>query len=927
MVSQYPDMFKIFHKLVGDSNEKALSAIRPIVDEINELEPEFENFSDEQLKGVTPDLRSRYQAGESLDDILPEAFAAVREASRRTIGMRHFDVQLIGGIVLHEGKIAEMRTGEGKTLVSTLPAYLNALTGEGAHVITVNDYLAKRDAGWMGAIHHYLGMTIGVLQNSSSWVFNPDAPIVVDKNRLGDVDESTESAPPVRLPEDNFQSATKREAYECDVTYGTNNEFGFDYLRDNMVETAERRVQRGRTYAIVDEVDNILIDEARTPLIISGPAREQSQEYRRFAQLAKRLSPDLHFEIEDKRKTIVLTEEGIAAVEKELSVENLYAPENDVLSHFTENAIRAQHIYAKYREYVVQGKDVVLVDEFTGRLMTGRRFSDGMHQALEAKEGVTVQRESNTYATITLQNYFRMYSKLAGMTGTATTEAEELDKIYKLEVVEIPTNRDTQRVDRGDYIYMTEEAKWNAIAERISELHHDGRPVLVGTTSIDKSELLGELLKKKRIPHNVLNAKQHEREASVVAEAGKAGSVTVATNMAGRGTDIILGGNPDVAVASEAGWQSDHDTIIEKGGLFVLGTERHESRRIDNQLRGRCGRQGDPGETQFFLSTEDDIVRRFGGDRIRGAMNLFRWEAHVPIENKMVSKSVETAQTKVEAQNFEIRKYLVDYDDVVNTQRDIIYQLRDKVIDGEDLRPTITEYLELEVRLIVQDRITGENENYDVEGLYRELLTVFPTTEGFPVKDDVFEMRPDEAEEAFVDVVETIYDKRTSEFGGDMLNKLERAIMLRTIDEHWVEHLTSMDNMRQGIGLEAAGQRDPLVAYKRNAFQMFTSLDATIKSTIARTIFRVALTQQPAPTQTVEVNTTKVDADVSMQKANAIANQKSVMANINSGHGGQVGGTSLAQVPTHTPDGRKLTRSERRKMERAQRKQAKQAGE
>jgi len=927
VVSQYPDMFKIFHKLVGDSNEKALNLIRPIVDEINELEPEFENFSDEQLKGVTVDLRSRYEAGETLDDILPEAFAAVREASRRTIGMRHFDVQLIGGIVLHEGKISEMRTGEGKTLVSTLPAYLNALTGEGAHVITVNDYLAKRDAGWMGAVHHFLGLTIGCLQNSSSWVFNPDAPLAVKEGSAGDNDENADTAPPVRLPEDNFQPGTKREAYACDITYGTNNEFGFDYLRDNMVEEADRRVQRGRVYAIVDEVDNILIDEARTPLIISGPAREQSQEYRRFAQLAKRLSADLHFEIEDKRKTIVLTEEGIAAVEKELSVENLYAPENDVLSHFTENAIRAQHIYARDREYVVQGKDVVLVDEFTGRLMTGRRFSDGMHQALEAKEGVTVQRESNTYATITLQNYFRMYSKLAGMTGTATTEAEELDKIYKLEVVEIPTNRSTQRVDRGDYIYMTEEAKWDAIAERITELHHDGRPVLVGTTSIDKSELLGELLKKKRIPHNVLNAKQHEREANVVAEAGKAGAVTVATNMAGRGTDIILGGNPDVTVASEAGWQSDHNTIIQKGGLFVLGTERHESRRIDNQLRGRCGRQGDPGETQFFLSTEDDIVRRFGGDRIRGAMNLFRWEAHVPVENKMVSKSVETAQTKVEAQNFEIRKYLVDYDDVVNTQRDIIYQLRDKVIDGEDLRPTITEYLEEEVRLIVLDRITGETENYDVDGLYRELLAVFPTTEGFPAKNDVYEMRPDEAEDAFVGVVETIYDKRTSEFGGNMLNKLERAIMLRTIDEHWVEHLTSMDNMRQGIGLEAAGQRDPLVAYKRNAFQMFTSLDATIKSTIARTIFRVALTQQPARTQTVEVNATKVDADVSMQKVNAVANQKSVMASVNSGHGGQVGGNSLAQVPTHTPDGRKLTRSERRKMERAQRKQAKQAGE
>ena len=920
-------MFKIFHKLVGDSNEKALNEIRPIVDEINELEPEFEAFSDEQLKGVTADLRSRYQDGESLDDLLPEAFAAVREASRRTIGLRHFDVQIIGGIVLHQGKISEMRTGEGKTLVSTLPAYLNALTGEGAHVITVNDYLAKRDAGWMGAIHHFLGLTVGVLQNSASWVFNPDAPIVADENRQLDNDESTDSAPPVRLPEDNFQSGTKREAYECDITYGTNNEFGFDYLRDNMVEDAERRVQRGRIYAIVDEVDNILIDEARTPLIISGPAREQSQEYRRFAQLAKRLSPDVHFELEDKRKTIVLTEEGIAAVEKELKVENLYAPENDVLSHFTENAIRAQHVYAKDREYVVQGKDVVLVDEFTGRLMTGRRFSDGMHQALEAKEGVTVQRESNTYATITLQNYFRMYEKLAGMTGTATTEAEELDKIYALEVVEIPTNRDTQRIDRGDYIYMTEEAKWDAIAERITELHQDGRPVLVGTTSIDKSELLGDLLKKKRIPHNVLNAKQHEREANVVAEAGKAGAVTVATNMAGRGTDIILGGNPDVTVASEAGWQDDHDTIIQKGGLFVLGTERHESRRIDNQLRGRCGRQGDPGETQFFLSTEDDIVRRFGGDKIRGAMKVFGWEADVPIENKMVSKSVETAQTKVEAQNFEIRKYLVDYDDVVNTQRDIIYQLRDKVIDGEDLRPTITEYLEEEVRLIVADRIAGENENYDVEGLYRELLTVFPTTEGFPPKDDVWEMRPDEAEEAFVDIVETIYDKRTSEFGGDLLNKLERTIMLRTIDEHWVEHLTSMDNMRQGIGLEAAGQRDPLVAYKRNAFQMFTSLDTTIKSTIARTIFRVALTQQPPPTQSVEVNATKADADVSMQRANAVANQKSVMANVNSGHGGQVGGSSLAQVPTRTPDGRKLTRSERRKIERAQRKQAKQAGE
>ncbi|MBH65243.1 MAG: preprotein translocase subunit SecA [Chloroflexi bacterium] len=912
-------MFKLINKLVGDSNEKALKQIRVIVDEINALEPEFEKLTDEQLEGVTADFKARYAEGESLEDILPEAFAAVREASRRTVGMRPFDVQMIGGIVLHQGKIAEMRTGEGKTLVCTMPAYLNAITGKGAHVITVNDYLAKLHAGWMGNIHHALGLTVGCLQNDSSWVFNPDAPLAGH--------EDADAATPVRLPEDNFVAGTKKEAYACDITYGTNNEFGFDYLRDNMVEDPERRTQRGRSYAIVDEVDSILIDEARTPLIISGPAREQSQEYRRFAMLAKRLRPDVHFEIEEKRKTIVLTEEGIEAVEKELKIENLYDVQNDVLSHFTENAIRAEHVYARDREYVVQGQEVVIVDEFTGRLMAGRRFSDGLHQALEAKEGVRVQRESNTYATITLQNYFRMYEKLAGMTGTATTEAEELDKIYKLEVVEIPTNRPVQRIDHGDFIFMTEDAKWEAIANRIEELHNDSRPVLVGTTSIDKSELLGDLLKKRRIPHNVLNAKQHEREANVVAEAGKAAAVTVATNMAGRGTDIILGGNPDVTTPSEAGWDTDHDTIVQKGGLFVLGTERHESRRIDNQLRGRCGRQGDPGETQFYLSTEDDIVRRFGGDRIRGAMNLFRWEADVPIENKMVSRSVETAQTKVEAQNFEIRKYLVDYDDVVNTQRDVIYQLRDKIIDGEDLRPTISEYLLEEVRAIVNERINGGTENYDVDGLYRDLMMVFPTFDGFPDKDSVYDMRPDQAEEAFLGLIGTIYDKRTEEFGPELLHRLERTIMLRTIDEHWVEHLTSMDNMRQGIGLEAAGQRDPLVAYKRQAFQMFTALDETIKSAVARTIFRVALTQQPDESQARVTTATKADASgVSTQKASAVANQRSVMANVNAGHGGgQAGRSGLSSVPTHTPDGKKMTRAERRKLERLQRKQAKQA--
>jgi len=914
-------MFNLISKLVGDSNEKALNKIRPLVDEINDLEPEFDAKSDEALRAVTDDLRSRYNSGEDLDDLLPEAFAAVREAARRTIGMRHFDVQMIGGIVLHQGKIAEMRTGEGKTLVATLPTYLNAITGSGVHVITVNDYLAKRDAGWMGNVHHALGLTIGCLQNQASWVFNPDAPIASDDSTGND--EDADAAPPVRLPEDNFQPATKQEAYACDITYGTNNEFGFDYLRDNMVDDAERRVQRGRVYAIVDEVDNILIDEARTPLIISGPARDQGQEYRKFAQLARKLRPDEHFEIEEKRKTIVLHEEGIERVEQELKIENLYSPDNNVLSHFVENAIRAEHVYEKNREYVVQNNEVVIVDEFTGRLMTGRRFSDGLHQALEAKEGVRVQRVSNTYATITLQNYFRMYEKLAGMTGTAQTEAEELDKIYKLEVVEIPTNKEVKRIDHGDFIFMTEDAKWNAIAEKISELHHDGRPVLVGTTTIDKSELLAGLLKQRNIPHNVLNAKQHEREANIVAEAGKAGAVTVATNMAGRGTDIILGGNPDVTKASEDGWQVDHDTILGKGGLFVLGTERHESRRIDNQLRGRCGRQGDPGETQFYLSTEDDIVRRFGGDRIRGAMNLFRWEADVPIENKMVSRSVESAQTKVEGQNFEIRKYLVDYDDVVNTQRDVIYKLRDRIIDGEDLRPTISEYVEAEVRAIVADRINGGPENYDVEGLRREMLQVFPVEDGFPTDDDIFEMRPDEVEDIFVDLVDTTYDKRGEEFGEELLHKLETTIMLRTIDENWVEHLTSMDNMRQGIGLEAAGQRDPLVAYKRQGFEMFQILDSTIKSNVARTIFRVAMVQQSAPTP--EMSATKADAAASAKKANAVANQQSVMANVNAGHRDQQSaGGSLAQVPTHAPDGRKLTRSERRKLERLQRKQAKQ---
>jgi preprotein translocase subunit SecA len=837
-------MVGILSKFIGDSNEKAVNKLRPAVAEINALEPDYQKLSDDELKAATAKLKARLGEGQTVEDILPEAFAAVREASRRGLKMRHFDMQLIGGMVLHQGKIAEMRTGEGKTLVATLPAYLNALTGDGVHIVTVNDYLAKRDASWMGAIFHALGLSVGCLQNEGSLIYDPAAKAQGDGRKKPEDGAAIFAA----VAGENMRPCTRREAYAADITYGTNHEFGFDYLRDNMVDDTSRMVQRNLAYAIVDEVDNILIDEARTPLIISGPARDSGSEYRRFAQLARRLAAGQHFTIEEKHRQISLTAEGIAHVEKLLNVENLYDPEHQALTHFVENAVRAEALYQKDREYVVRDGEVIIVDEFTGRLMTGRRWSDGLHQAVEAKEGVEVRRESITYATITLQNYFRMYHKLAGMTGTAATEAEEFFKIYKLEVVQVPTNRDMVREDHADLIYKTEQAKWDAAAARILELHRAGRPVLVGTTSIEKSEKLSGLLQTRGVPHEVLNAKQHEREAHIVAQAGRPGAVTVATNMAGRGTDIILGGNPDALQMPRDEWQKEHDKVVAVGGLFVLGTERHEARRIDNQLRGRSGRQGDPGATQFYISTEDDLIKRFGGDRIRGAMNLLGWEDDVPIENRMVSKSVEAAQSRVEGHHFEVRKHLVDYDDVVNTHRDVIYKLRRKVLAGEDLRPIILEYVDKELQAIVAERLQGDSSNWDVPGFQKELRSLFPSLEVLQTEDDVLALRSEEIDEELAAYTRDLYDRRTQEFGAETMHSLERAIMLRTLDSEWVEHLTSIENMRQGIGLEAVGQRDPLVQYKRLAYELFQGLVSRIESNVARTIFRVALAQpQPQP--------------------------------------------------------------------------------
>jgi len=754
-----------------DSNEKQLKQLQPLVDGINGLEPGFKKLTDEELKEKTEEFKSRLEEGSSIDDILPEAFAAVREAAIRTLGQRHFDVQLMGGIVLHQGRIAEMRTGEGKTLVATLPLYLNALTGKGCHLITVNDYLSE-DGKW-----NYM------------------------------------------------RPVTRLEAYEADITYGTNNEFGFDYLRDNMVIELSRCSQRPLNYAIVDEVDNILIDEARTPLIISGPAEEAEQKYQIFARLVPNLHLDDDYTVDEKHRGVSLTDSGINKIEGWLNREgvldapNLYDPSNASLTRYMDNALKAQVLYKKDRDYVVdKNGEVVIVDEFTGRLMTGRRYSAGLHQSIEAKERVKVQRESMTFATITFQNYFRMYEKLAGMTGTAVTEAEEFHKIYSLDVVVIPTDKTMIRKDNVDQIYKDELSKFKAVVREVEARHKEKRPILIGTVSIEKSEELSGMLKRKGVKYQVLNAKQHESEAVIIAEAGRLNAVTVATNMAGRGVDIVLGGIKENRDPEE--WQKEHDEVIEQGGLHIIGTERHEARRIDNQLRGRAGRQGDPGSSLFYVSLEDDIMRRFGGDRVKTFMEWAGMGEDTPIENKIVNRSIESAQMRVEGYHFDIRKHLVDYDDVVNTQREVIYNQRREILNGVNLKETILSMVEKEVTGLIEM-------HYDNGYSSEEAASTA------------------QIKEQLIQHYTALYEQKENEHGNEQMRLLERLIMLRIIDNYWVEHLTEMDYMRTGIGLQAVAQRDPLVAYKREAHGMFESLMESIQHDIVHTIFHVNLSKQP----------------------------------------------------------------------------------
>ena len=826
-----------------DSNEKAVKRFDKTVERINALEPQMQALSNEQLRAKTDEFRNRLKGGEALDDILDEAFAAVREAGKRALSQRHFDVQLIGGVVLHLGRIAEMKTGEGKTLVATLPSYLNALDGKGVHVVTVNDYLSKRDCQWMGPIYHMLGLSVATIQHEASFVYDPTF-VTEDK----------------AWP--HLRPVTRREAYAADITYGTNNEFGFDYLRDNMVIDLSQCVQRELNYAIVDEVDYILIDEARTPLIISGPAVEAADKYKTFSRLTSSLIATQDYEIEEREKTVKLTDEGMSKMEDMLRREgllkgpDLYDPANYLLTHYLESSLKARVMYKRDREYVIKNGEVIIVDEFTGRMMPGRRYSEGLHQAIEAKEGVHVQRESTTMATITFQNYFRMYDKLAGMTGTAVTEAEEFHKIYKLEVVVIPTNKNLIRKDATDLVYQNEEAKFRAVTEEIKKLHDDGKPVLVGTASIERSEHLSEMLLRKGIQHEVLNAKNHEKEAAVVAQAGGVGAVMVATNMAGRGVDIILGGKPPAREDFEnetefknknAEWQAEHDKVVDLGGLHIIGTERHEARRIDNQLRGRAGRQGDPGSTRFYVSLEDEVVRRFGGDRIKGIMERFKLDEDMPIENAMVMRAVEESQKKIEGYHFDIRKHLVDYDDVINAHREVIYDERKKILSGADMKANIKSMTVKEIQGIC-GLFLGKERTADWDaGLFlKEIGNILPAPPDMNAAA-VKQMDKAAIEERLLKHADEVYEQHEQDFGADKMRLLERLVMLRTIDTAWVEHLTSMEQMRQSAGLEAIGQRDPLVIYKQRGHEAFDALTAGIEHDVSHTIFKVKIEERPAP--------------------------------------------------------------------------------
>ena len=862
-------MLGFIKRFLGDNNDKEIARYRVVVDKINALEPQMQGLTDDKLQGYTISFRERLANGETLDDLLPEAFAVVREASRRVLGMRHFDVQLIGGMCLHEGKIAEMRTGEGKTLVATLPVYLNALTGKGVHVITVNDYLAKRDSEEMGRLYKFLGLSVGLV--------------------VHDMD----------FPE-------RKYAYSCDVTFGTNNEFGFDYLRDNMVIYPQQMVQRDLNYCIVDEVDSILIDEARTPLIISGPGSKSTDTYAIMAKAVAGLKEGKDYTVDEKQKTVSPADSAVPKIEKILGIQNLYAPENIELSHCFTAALRAKALMKRDRDYVVRNGEVVIVDEFTGRLMEGRRYSDGLHQALEAKEGVKIQRESQTLATITFQNYFRMYTKLAGMTGTAKTEENEFLKIYNLPVIVVPTNKPVIREDYPDLIYKTKRAKYKAVGKAVQELHTKGQPVLIGTTSITQSEELSAILSKFGIPHNVLNAKFHEKEAEIIADAGQKGAVTIATNMAGRGTDIKLG-----------------EGVPELGGLFIIGTERHESRRIDNQLRGRAGRQGDPGASRFYLSLEDDLLRLFASDRISGIMDKLGMDEDEPIEHKLITNSIEHAQKKVEARNFDMRKHVLEYDDVMNEQREVMYGERRKILLGENLKDNILgmvhHIIKAEMNQYCNEKLYPEE--WSLDDLITDAEKIYAPA-GKLKKEELVELSRDEVQETLEKVADEGYHQREILFGEENMRELEKVVMLRVVDSKWMEHLDHMDMLRDGINLRAYGQRNPLVEYKIEALDMFEEMEADIQDQIASLMYHVSIitpeqqqeatakqaaAQQPAAQEAPasEQDKAKMEAIIKKQKSQL----QDHLQNAQASHGDEVSAAEVKKKPV-TKDGKKVGRND-----------------
>ena len=824
----------VLDKLLNMGDGRKLRELRRVADQVAMIEPDYKAMTDEELRGQTDQFRKRLADGESLDDLLPEAFATVREATKRVLGKRPYDVQIVGGVALHRANIAEMKTGEGKTIVALMPSYLNALSGKGVHIITVNDYLAKYQSEQMGRVHHFLGLNVGVILSQMT-------------------------------------PAERRKQYAADITYGTNNEFGFDYLRDNMALSVDDCVQRGHHYAIVDEVDSILVDEARTPLIISGPAEDNHEWYPEFAKIATRLVRDTHYEVDEKKRTVSILEAGITEVENRLGIENLYESANTPLISYLNNAIKAKELFKKDKDYVILDGEVLIVDEHTGRTLVGRRYNEGLHQALEAKEGVEIKDEYQTLATITLQNYFRMYDKLAGMTGTAQTEAAELHQIYKLGVVTIPTNKPMVRKDQADLIYRTEEAKFRAVVDDIVDRHREGQPVLVGTTSVVKSEYLSEQLRRKGVPHEVLNAKFHEQEAQIIAQAGRKGAVTVATNMAGRGTDIMLGGNPEhIAVAAlkrkgldpeqtpeeyEAAWdealakaekavEQQHEEVLELGGLYVLGTERHESRRIDNQLRGRAGRQGDPGESRFYLSLQDDLMRLFNASMVDRFMQTAKIEDEVPIESKMVSRSIQSAQTSVEAQNFEIRKNVLKYDDVLNRQRETLYKERRRILEGEDLEPQVRHFINDVVDAYVDGATAqGFSDDWDLDELWSALRDLYPVSITIEEIEDEVGGRAGLNRDILVQEIRSdvhhAYDTREKAWGADVAREVERRVMLSVLDRKWREHLYEMDYLKEGIGLRQFAQRDPLVEYQREGYQLYSAMNDGIKEEAIQNLFHV----------------------------------------------------------------------------------------